>query len=106
MSETITVWWLSNEAASTAHLPSAAPKYLRDLLQDRKGRNGRGRLWIPPGFKNYVVTRLDNGRVGGDYPGGIVIFPHDKKYCTFAGRVAEEVAEIADEAPTIKEDGK
>lgn len=83
MSEDLMVWWLHNDQSEAAHLKSGAPQYLKDQLSSRKGRNGRGRLWVDLQFGNLILPRFaDNPDLQDDWlPGGIVIHSSDAKFC-------------------------
>jgi hypothetical protein len=54
----LVIWWTSNaEADLIGEDPETVkgfPLYLRDQFQSRLGRNGRGRLWIPPQFSQEI----------------------------------------------------
>lgn len=85
------IWWLSNEDADSAKLKSGAPKYLKDQLCSRRGRNGRGRLWIDPRFGDLYLPRTAKNRIGDQWsPGGIVLLAEDERFCV-GGVVLDEV---------------
>jgi hypothetical protein len=85
------VWWLGNVEAQTATLKSGAPEYLRDQLSSRRGRNGRGRLWVDAQFGRVVAPRLEgmSDALASYLPGGIVIRDEDERFCV-GGHVAVE----------------
>jgi hypothetical protein len=98
MTEQLMVWWLFNDQADDASLAVGAPEYLRVQLRDRRGRNGRGRLWVAPEFGKLKAPRLaDNPTLKPDFlPGGIVIRADDARYCV-GGRLSVE--ELVPEEP-------
>lgn len=87
----LSIWWLHNHEADLASLKAGAPPYMREQLNSRRGRNGRGRLWVADEFGFLKVPRLaDNPPLKPDgFPGGIVIRTEDARYC-LGGRVAFE----------------
>lgn len=93
MPDRLMVWWLFNEQANDASLGVGAPDYIRDQLRDRRGRNGRGRLWVAPQFGKLKLPRLsDNPSLKPDFlPGGIVIKADDARYCIGGRLTAEEL---------------
>lgn len=85
------IWWLANEEADSARLRPHAPQYLKEQLMSRRGRNGRGRLWIAKEFGSLYLPRFDSIRGSGAFlPGGIVIWPSDERFCV-GGHVSDEV---------------
>lgn len=88
----LSVWWLHNLESDSAYLKAGAPEYLSRQLSSRRGRNGRGRLWVDAQFgKNVMLPRLSDWSGPEDMlPGGIVIRPEDARYCV-GGRVTSEI---------------
>lgn len=78
----ISIWWLeqADYEAIGDELPASFPAYLKTEYESRRGRGGRGRLWVAREFGEVGVDPWpDNAmarRLGGDDFGGIVI--HDE----------------------------
>lgn len=85
------VWWLNQSQCEEAcdiieKSPEKLPEYLRDELDSRDGRAGRGRLWIHRSLPQVSVdpwpdTELGHELAGRRGPeldaGGIVFKPSD-----------------------------
>ena len=67
------IWWTLNYQAEQTVLPVGCPFYIREQLRDRRGRNGRGRLWVAPEIPLENMDRPDAALHG---MGGIVIYSH------------------------------
>lgn len=57
------IWWTNMADAELAHAQLGSmdapnfPEYIKEQLDDRMGRNGRGRLWV---HESIDVTAMDN----------------------------------------------
>ncbi len=85
MSEPYVIWWLDQAACELAVALGAAnadwPDYIKSEFKSRYGRAGRGRLWVPLGFKDFKDIDWQSEdpasiAVGADC-GGIVIHHSD-----------------------------
>lgn len=83
------IWWLdqaSHEVARGSGFVESLPAYIQAEVESRRGRAGRGRLWVPS-----VIGRTggmtDTSAMdlwgSGDW-GGIVIFHRDRAKLAFA----------------------
>jgi hypothetical protein len=93
------IWWLdqsAHELASALGAPSRSwPGYIQSEFTSRRGRAGRGRLWIAPEIKFGGIADWQDGNpafdaVGRDC-GGIVIRRSDAKHVlSWPGFVSDE----------------
>lgn len=80
------IWWLNqpNTIAAIKEL-NVLPKYLKEQLESRRGRPGRGRLWVDSSFPEMGVdpwpdTELGHelaGRRGPEKDAGGIVFKEE-----------------------------
>lgn len=76
------IWWTSQWDCEAITSMARWPAYLKEEYRGRRGRNGRGRLWVNQRFGKIAVDPWPDtpfaNRLGADYA-GIVIDPADAR---------------------------
>lgn len=79
------IWWLSQEETEIVHAAIEAeaihlPAYIEELVSCRRGRPGRGRLWVATDIAFPGVLEWPHGQVFADAAesrGGLVLCERD-----------------------------
>ena len=80
------IWWLSQEACEQViNADHNLPDYIRNELNSRQGRPGRGRLWVPKSIDLDEITWNDEATMASAASscGGIVIDAVDISHVMF-----------------------
>lgn len=82
--ESYIVWWLAqcDYERIPASIEEALPEHISDQVRSRKGRAGRGRLWIADGVPLEEISWDDTKPLASEAikSGGIVLKLEDAKY--------------------------
>jgi hypothetical protein len=70
------IWWTSDYVASHIRL-SGVPQYIQDEMHNRRGRAGRGRLWVPD---DIPIEEMTSPYRAPKECAGIVIHARDAVY--------------------------
>lgn len=95
MSSGLLVWWLTQADCEAIgdELPGEVPEYIREEYKSRRGRVGRGRIWVSRRFADVSIDPWPDTPLAkhvGEKAGGIVVCEWDSRFLSqFPGIVTD-----------------